>query len=29
MLLKALCCSMILFVGIALAGLAIRRSRGR
>lgn len=29
MLLKALCCSMIVFVGIGLAGLAVRRRRGR
>jgi hypothetical protein len=29
MLLKALCCSMMLFVAIGLAGLAVRRSRGR
>jgi hypothetical protein len=29
MLGKALCCSMLLFVALALAGLAIRRSRGR
>jgi hypothetical protein len=29
MLLKALCCSMMLFVAIGMAGLALRRSRGR
>jgi hypothetical protein len=29
MLIKAMCCSMMLFVAIGLAGLAIRRSRGR
>jgi hypothetical protein len=29
MLLKALCCSMMLFVALGLAGLAVRRSRGR
>jgi hypothetical protein len=29
MLAKALCCSILLFVALALAGLAIRRSRGR
>jgi MYXO-CTERM domain-containing protein len=29
MLLKALCCSMLLFVAIGLAGLAVRRRRGR
>jgi hypothetical protein len=29
MLLKALCCSMLLFVAIGLAALAVRRSRGR
>jgi hypothetical protein len=29
MMLKALCCSMLLFVGIGLAALALRRSRGR
>jgi hypothetical protein len=28
MLAKALCCSMLLFVVLALAGLAIRRRRG-
>ncbi len=29
MLLKALCCSMLVFLAIGLAGLAVRRSRGR
>jgi hypothetical protein len=28
-LLKALCCSMLVFVAIGLLGLALRRSRGR
>jgi hypothetical protein len=27
-LLKALCCSMMVFVAFALAGLALRRARG-
>jgi hypothetical protein len=29
MMLKALCCSMLLFIGIGLAALALRRSRDR
>jgi hypothetical protein len=29
MLFKALCCSMLLFVALGLAALAIRRARGR
>jgi len=29
MLLKALCCSMMLFVAIGMAGIAIRRRRDR
>jgi hypothetical protein len=29
MLLKALCCSMMLFVAIGMAALAVRRARGR
>jgi hypothetical protein len=29
MLFKAMCCSMMLFVALGLAGLSIRRSRNR
>jgi len=29
MLLKAMCCSMLLFTALGLAALALRRSRGR
>jgi hypothetical protein len=29
MLLKALCCSMLVFVAIGMVGLALRRARGR
>jgi hypothetical protein len=29
MLLKALCCSMLVFVAIGMVALAVRRSRGR
>ncbi len=29
MMLKALCCSMLLFVALGLAALAVRRARGR
>jgi hypothetical protein len=29
MLFKALCCSMLLFIALGLAALAIRRARGR
>jgi hypothetical protein len=29
MMIKALCCSMLLFLALGLAALALRRARGR